>query len=47
MNERLLILEPDPAQANRLGTAWVMIANAAGLVLGGGVAVTLIVALTS
>ena len=47
MYERLLILEPDAAQANRLGATWVTIANAVGLVLGGGVAVALIAALTS
>ena len=46
MYERLLILEPDQAQARRLGSAWVMAANAIGLALGGGVAIALIAALT-
>jgi hypothetical protein len=44
MYERLLILEPDRAQAKRLG-GWVMVANAIGLAIGGGVAVALIAAL--
>lgn len=46
MHERLLILEPDAAQANRLGGVWVAAANIAGLALGGGVAAALIAALT-
>ena len=41
MYERLLILEPDSAQAKRLG-GWVTIANVVGLALGGAVAVVLI-----
>jgi hypothetical protein len=45
MYERLLILEPDNAQARRLGGRWVTVANAVGLVLGGGVAVALLIAL--
>jgi hypothetical protein len=46
MYERLLILEPDSAQARRLGGAWVTVANVVGLALGGGVAAALIAALT-
>jgi hypothetical protein len=46
MYERLLILEPDRAQAKRLGITRVMVANAIGLALGAGVAVLLIAALT-
>jgi hypothetical protein len=46
MYERLLILEPDTQQANRLGGAWITIANLAGLALGAGVAFALIAALT-
>jgi hypothetical protein len=46
MYERLLILEPDHAQANRLGGAWVTVANFAGLALGVAVAVALLIALT-
>ncbi|MGI9020828.1 MAG: hypothetical protein ACR2G3_08990 [Solirubrobacterales bacterium] len=46
MYERLLIVEPDDAQADRLGGAWITVANAVGLALGGGVAVALIAALT-
>jgi hypothetical protein len=42
----LLILEPDPAQADRLGGAWVTAANVVGLALGSGVAAALIAALT-
>ena len=45
MYERLLILEPDKGQARRLGLTWVTVANAVGLVLGGGVAVALLAAL--
>jgi hypothetical protein len=41
MYERLLILEPDSAQAKRLG-GWVTVANVIGLALGGGVAAALI-----
>ena len=46
MYERLLILEPDNAQARRLGGAWITLANLVGLALGVGVAVALITALT-
>jgi hypothetical protein len=42
----MLILEPDQAQAKRLGDAWVMAANLVGLAVGGGVAAVLIAALT-
>jgi hypothetical protein len=45
MYERLLILEPDSAQASRLGGAWVTAANVIGLVVGGGIAAALIAAL--
>ena len=45
MYERLLILEPDRAQARRLGGTWVTVANVVGLALGGGVAAALIAAL--
>jgi len=47
MRERLLILEPDQAQASRLGEARVALANFVGLALGGIVAIVLIVALTA
>jgi hypothetical protein len=46
MDERLLILAPDVPQAKRLGEARVKLANALGLVVGGGVAIALIALLT-
>ncbi len=46
MYEHLLILEPDSAQADRLGGAWVTVANLAGLLLGGGAAAALLAVLT-
>jgi hypothetical protein len=47
MHEHLLILEPDSAQAKRLGEAWVTIANLVGLTVGVAVAIALIVALAA
>ena len=46
MYERLLILEPDTAQARRLGGRWVTAANAVGLLVGCAVAIALLIALT-
>lgn len=46
MYERLLILQPDQAQASRLGGSRVGLANAAGLLLGILVAIVLILMLT-
>jgi hypothetical protein len=47
MYERLLILEPDSAQASRLGLTSVALANVAGLLVGLVVAIALIAALTA
>jgi hypothetical protein len=46
MDERLLILAPDLPQRKRLGEARVGLANAVGLLVGGGVAIVLIELLT-